>query len=238
MDLLAQEAFVLGLIRYVIFLFSTACHEASHALVAKLGGDLTAFHGGQVSLSPLPHIRREPFGMVIVPLLSLFSGGGVIGWASAPYDPAWQQRHPRRAAWMSLAGPAANLALVLAATAVISAGRLAGVFEPPAHWSSTHVVESVQSGFLAGAATALSILFSMNLLLGAFNLIPIPPLDGFSAPGIFMTERAARRYARLGDSLRPYSWFGLLVCWRLFEHIYGPIFAAGIRMLYPELRSR
>jgi hypothetical protein len=65
MDLLAQEAFVLGLIRYLIFLFSTTCHEASHALAAKLGGDLTAFHGGQVSLSPLPHLRREPFGMVL-----------------------------------------------------------------------------------------------------------------------------------------------------------------------------
>jgi Zn-dependent protease len=236
MDLLAQEAFVLGLIRYLIFLFSTTCHEASHALAAKLGGDLTAFHGGQVSLSPLPHLRREPFGMVIVPLLSLVSGGGVIGWASAPYDPAWQQRHPRRAAWMSLAGPAANLALVLVATGAIYAGRLAGVFAPPAHLNALQVVEAVEPGFLAGAAKALSILFSMNLLLGAFNLIPIPPLDGFSAPGIFMTERAARRYARLGDSLRSYSWFGLLVCWRLFEHIYAPIFAAGIRMLYPELR--
>src|SRR5690348_11364762 len=119
MDLLTQQAVVLGLIRYLIFLFSTTCHEASHAFAAKLGGDLTAAHGGQVSLNPVPHIRREPFGMVIVPLISLISGGGVIGWASAPYDPAWQQRHPRRAAWMSLAGPAANLALVLIAVLAI-----------------------------------------------------------------------------------------------------------------------
>jgi len=238
MDLLTQQAVVLGLIRYLIFLFSTTCHEASHAFAAKLGGDLTAAHGGQVSLNPIPHVRREPFGMVIVPLLSLVSGGGVIGWASAPYDPAWQQRHPRRAAWMSLAGPAANLALVLIAVIAIYAGRFAGVFEPPVQLSSLHVVEATRPGLFSGVAQVLSILFSMNLLLGAFNLLPIPPLDGFGALGIFMTERVAAAYARWGYSLRAYSWFGLLLCWRLFEHIYTPIFAAGIHVLYPEFLYR
>jgi Zn-dependent protease len=237
MQPLTETALVLGVIRYVIFLFSTTCHEASHALVAKLGGDLTAFHGGQVSLNPAPHIRREPFGMVLVPLISLLAGGGVIGWASAPYDPRWQQQHPRRAARMSLAGPAANFMLALLAALAISVGRWAGVFRPPVRLSSLHIVEAAQGGsMMEGVAIMLSVLFSLNLLLGAFNLIPLPPLDGFSAPGIFLPEKAAARYARWGLSIRQYSWFGLLVCWRLFEYIYAPLFGFGVRILYPDLR--
>src|ERR1700722_7560645 len=66
---MTPDQMVFGFIQYVVFLLSTTCHEAAHSLVAKLGGDLTAFAGGQVSLNPIPHIRREPFGMVIMPLL-------------------------------------------------------------------------------------------------------------------------------------------------------------------------
>src|SRR5438105_6791464 len=97
------ELLGLGVMWYVVFLFSTTCHEASHAFAAKLGGDLTAFHGGQVTLNPVPHMRREPFGMLLVPILSYLLGGWMIGWARAPYDPFCQARHPRRAAWMSWA---------------------------------------------------------------------------------------------------------------------------------------
>lgn len=99
----------LGAIWYIVFLFSTTCHEAAHALAAKIGGDLTAFEGGQVTLNPIPHIRRSPFGMVVVPIISFLFGGWMIGWASAPYDPAWQRRYPRRSAWMALAGSGRKL---------------------------------------------------------------------------------------------------------------------------------
>jgi hypothetical protein len=61
---MTPEFLIQGFAWYVVLLFSTTCHEAAHALAAKLGGDLTAFHGGQVSLDPVPHVRREPFGMV------------------------------------------------------------------------------------------------------------------------------------------------------------------------------
>ena len=70
MEPLSNDILVLGFAWYVVLLLSTTCHEAAHALAAKLGGDLTAFHGGQVSLDPVPHIRREPFGMVVFPILS------------------------------------------------------------------------------------------------------------------------------------------------------------------------
>ncbi len=103
-----------GLVWYVVFLFSTSLHEAAHAWAAQRGGDPTAYLGGQVSLDPRPHIRREPFGMLLLPLFTAVTSGWPIGYASAPYDPVWAANHPRRAAWMSLAGPAANLLLVLA----------------------------------------------------------------------------------------------------------------------------
>src|SRR5580658_3233271 len=121
----------LGAIWYIVFLFSTTCHEAAHALVAKLGGDLTAAEGGQVTLNPIPHIRRSPFGMVVVPILSFLVGGWMIGWASAPFNSAWQRQYPRRSAWMALAGTAANFSLMLAAGIAIRIGLVAGYFHSP-----------------------------------------------------------------------------------------------------------
>ena len=116
---------------YLVFLFSTTFHEAAHAWVAQLGGDLTAYEGGQVSLDPRPHIRREPWGMVILPLLSVLMFGWPFGFASTPYDPFWSRRYPRRAAWMSLAGPAANLLLVVAAGLILRFGMSLGYLEVP-----------------------------------------------------------------------------------------------------------
>jgi len=173
-----------GLVRFIIFLFSTTCHEAAHAFAAKLGGDPTASNSGQASLNPLPHIRREPFGMIIVPLLCFATHSPMIGWASAPYDPYWARQYPRRAALMSLAGPAANFALVLIAAILLNLGGLFGWFR-----------NEEQAG---GILTFLGVLFSLNLLLGIFNLIPLPPLDGFTSLALFLPEDAALRLFDFG----------------------------------------
>src|SRR5918997_3227863 len=116
----------MALLYFVVFLFSTTLHEAAHAWTALRLGDPTAYRGGQVSLDPVPHIRREPFGMVVLPLLSVMLSGWPFGFASAPYDPAWAQRHPKRAAMMALAGPAANLLLVMGAGILLRALAAAG----------------------------------------------------------------------------------------------------------------
>jgi Zn-dependent protease len=230
---LTPEFLILGFNWYVVLLFSTTCHEAAHALAAKLGGDLTAFHGGQVSLDPLPHIRREPFGMVIFPILSYVVGGWMMGWASAPYDPLWAQRHPRRAAWMSLAGPGANFALAIVAALLIHAGLLAGIFRHPDSAGFTHIVAAVTPGIAHGAASILSILFSLNLLLGFFNLLPLPPLDGFGAAGLLLSEDAASRFQAFGQQMRAFSMIGLLVAWRLFGPLFDSIFSLSLKVLYP-----
>jgi len=226
------EFLVAGVVWYVVFLLSTTCHEAAHAFVAKLGGDLTAFHGGQVSLDPLPHIRREPFGMLLFPIISYAMGGWMMGWASAPYDPLWSLRYPRRAAWMSLAGPGANYTLTILAAILIHVGMWTGIFTPGSP-NFTHVVEGTSPGLPAAAATFLSLLFSLNLLLGTFNLIPVPPLDGFSAIGLLLPESGARRFQELGHSIRGFTMIGLLIAWYVFTPVFGPLFTLSLSALYP-----
>ena len=233
MDSITPELLTLGLLQYIVFLLSTTCHEASHALAAKLGGDPTAFHGGQVTLNPLPHLRREPFGMIVVPLLGLLTGGGLIGWASAPYDPNWQLKYPRRAALMSLAGPAANFTLVLLAALSIRAGLMTGAFRLPERLSSTHLVDAATPGMMEGAAVFISVLFSLNLLLGLFNLLPVPPLDGFTAVGMVLPEKTAAQYIRLGYRMGSFAFLGLLLAWRVFEYLYRPALLWSLRLLYP-----
>ena len=182
---------VIGFIEYVVFLLSTTCHEAAHALAAKIGGDMTAFEGGQVSLNPIPHIRREPFGMVLMPIIGITMGSGLIGWASAPFDPQWARTHPKRAAWMALAGPAANFTIALVAALLMRIGLLIGVFvRGPI--TQDHIVTSASGdGVMEGIATLLSIFLSLNVLLGCFNLLPVPPLDGYSALPLFTSEKIA-----------------------------------------------
>ena len=225
--------FAEALIWYVLFLFSTTFHEAGHAWVAKLGGDLTAYHGGQVSLNPEAHIRREPLGMVVLPIVSLFLIGWPFGYASAPYDPVWAQRHHKKAAYMSLAGPVSNLILVLAAAGLIRLGMSLQYFSAPEAVNFTKV--AVGEGFAGNLALMLSILFSLNLILGLFNLVPLPPLDGSGALPLFMSRPLALRYQKVIHS-PVFAMMGLLVAWKIFDPIFSPVFLFAINLLYPEFR--
>ena len=220
MNELTPENLVLGFISYVVFLFSTTCHEASHALVAKLGGDSTAALGGQVSLNPIPHIRRSFFGMVVFPIASFLLSGGMIGWASAPYDPLWERRHPKRAAWMALAGPAANYTLMLLAALTIRVGSMLHIFHRDPVTGAPNLL-----------AIVLMVVFSLNLLLGTFNLLPVPPLDGSTGIMLLMSENSAQRYL---DWIRgnSYAMAGLLVGLLLFRQIYPYVESFAFRILF------
>ena len=229
----------LGAIWYIVFLFSTTCHEASHALVAKLGGDPTAFEGGQVTLNPVPHIRRTPFGMVVIPILSFALGGWMIGWANAPYDPAWQQRYPRRSGWMALAGPAANFTLMLLAGIVIRAGIGLGQFRTPEFIQSyAGIVTSTNSAGPTFLTTALSILFVLNLLLFAFNLLPVPPLDGYAGVMVLMPETLALGYLEWTRKSGNFALIGLLVAWTVFGRVFQPLFSFALHVLYAGVGVR
>ena len=229
---MTPDQLAFGFLQYVVFLLSTTCHEASHSLVAKWGGDTTALEGGQVSLNPLPHIKREPFGMVIVPLLGIAFGTGLIGWASAPYNPLWSQNHPKRAAWMSLAGPAANFSLAIIAAILMRIGLAMGSFVA-LYPSPAHIVGTVNQGGVAdGIATVLSILFSLNILLGFFNLIPFPPLDGYGVLGLFTTHAGAVRLQELRMKMGGFSFLGLVIAWQLFDRAYPDLFNTATNLFY------
>lgn len=222
-----------ALIYYVVFLFSTTVHEAAHAWAAKRGGDLTAYHGGQVSLDPRPHIRREPFGMVILPVLTVFLSGWPLGFASAPYDPAWAQRYPKRSAWMALAGPGANLVLVLVAGVLLRVGLGAGIFYPPESVSFGQLAGTDAGGWWPAVAFLLGVFFSLNLLLAAFNLLPFPPLDGSAAVPLFLTDDTSRRYQQFIWGNPGLMFLGMFLAWQLFDYVFSPVFLTAVNLLWP-----
>jgi Zn-dependent protease len=219
-----------GFLWFVAFLFSTTVHEAMHALVAWKGGDPTAYHGGQVSLSPVPHIRREPIGMLVVPLLTALTQGWAMGWASAPYDPVWAERHPKRAALMAAAGPAGNFMIALLALIAIKAGLAAGLFGAPNTANFSQIV-AMASGDPSFVTTALSILLMFNVIAGTFNLLPFPPLDGSAVITIFLPDRLAETLRAL-QSNGAFSLIGLLVAWKVFPMFIGPLFRMVLTLVH------
>ncbi len=218
---------------YVVFLFSTVLHEAAHAWAALLGGDRTAYHGGQVSLDPRPHIKREPFGMVVLPLISVVLSGWPFGFASAPYDPRWAMRFPKRAALMALAGPAANLAIVVLAALAVRLGVMTGVFEAPASIRFGHIAQAPGGGLWAAVAFVVGVFFSLNLVLFALNIIPLPPLDGSAAVPLLLSDRATEKYQQFLWNQPGLAWIGILIAWQVFDQIFNPLFLLAVNVLYP-----
>jgi Zn-dependent protease len=219
-----------GLIWFVAFLLSTTVHEAGHAWAALRGGDLTAYHDGQVSLSPLPHIRREPIGMLVVPLLTSLTQGWVMGWASAPYNADWAARHPQRAALMAAAGPAGNFLIAGTAFALLKVGLLTGYFVAPASVNMASVVETTAGPSFV--TTLLSVFLMLNVLLGTFNLLPLPPLDGSSVAMLFVPRAYQSRLQEL-TSTGMTSLLGLVVAWQIFPYMTDPFFSLVLRALHP-----
>ena len=175
-----------------------SAHEANHALVATALGDDTPRRYGRLSLNPFRHIQ---LGMLLVFVLL------GVGWGSTPVTPGKLRPSPRTgSALVAVAGPLANLALAL----VLSLPLRANLAMPP----------------LAHQFLVIAIL--LNLLLFVFNLIPFPPLDGFTVLlGILPASLAAvlKRVERYGFALIPVlfllSFLGVNVFGRVLDPIVG-----------------
>lgn len=159
-----MEPFVIFLIYIGILLFSVVVHEVSHGAVANMLGDPTARLMGRLTLNPKPHI--DPIGSILVPLLlmipALFGAAPVIfGWAKpVPYNP-YNLRYKRwGGAIVGMAGPASNFTIAIIFGMAL---RFMPQTDTPA---------------LLGVALIFMVIVYLNLLLGIFNLVPIPPLDG------------------------------------------------------------
>ena len=187
----------IGFVWFLAFLFSTTVHEAMHALVAWKGGDPTAYHGGQVSLSPIPHIKREPIGMLVVPLVTSLTQGWAMGWASAPLRSVLGRAASAARGAHGGGGPGRQLP--------DRADRLR--WTPS--WSDGGSVRVSGAGDVSRAGcrridgwadfsgTVLSVLLVLNVFIGLFNLLPLPPLDGFSVVSIFLPEEHAAKWRAL-----------------------------------------
>lgn len=150
------------LITFLILLFSAIVHEVAHGLMAERLGDDTAREEGRITLNPIVHI--DPFGSILLPLTLLAIGSPVILGAAKPVPVNFGNlRNPRSGmAWVSLAGPLSNFALAILFVILVKTG----------------ITNSVSYPILLQAIV-------INVVLGIFNLVPIPPLDGSKVVAAF-----------------------------------------------------
>lgn len=220
-----------AIVWYLAFVLSITLHEASHAFFAMKLGDLTAYNNGQVTLNPIPHMKREPIGTIVVPLISFFLAGWMMGWASAPYNYQWAYNNPKKSGAMAAGGPLANLLLVLLAALLIHIGIISGVFYQPDSITISSIVEGTGSGIFNSAAKFISVLFSLNLILLIFNLLPVPPLDGSGMIPLWLSDNSGKKYLEVIHN-SAFSVIGILIAWNLFDLIYWQIHLFCINLLY------
>ena len=177
-------------------------------------------------------MQREVFGTIIVPIISFILGGWMIGWASTPFDYKWAEKNMEKSAIMSLAGPAANLALIILAVVLIRIGYAADIFYAPDSIDFSHITASNLGGIYSSIGTFLSIHFSLNVILMFFNLLPLPTFDGSSILIFFVKGEQARKVFEVINNPR-FAFFSLIIAWNVFDYIFGPIHLFAINLLYP-----
>lgn len=192
---------VLVLFQIVVLVLAFSVHESAHAYVAMRLGDPTAYMLGRVSLNPMRHL--DPLGSVIVPLLSLVYGGWLIGWAKPCPITLRNFKNIRRDDILtSLAGPASNLAMALAALVLLIVFKHAApggaITLQAAMLTQQHIGLDLAGLPLFPIAMLLYYGVTINLLLFVFNLIPIPPLDGSHVLRNFLPYRLEQTYMRIG----------------------------------------
>ncbi len=191
-------------------LFAITLHEAAHAYAAKYFGDLTAYSQGRMSLNPIRHI--DPVGTILIPLaLALLSSPFLFGYAKpVPVDFSRLRRPKRDMLWVALAGPAANLLMAFG-------------------WAVLYFI-------LIGAGMQEEYFFRVseagiwiNVVLFAFNMFPLPPLDG----GRIMTSLLPMRYALPFARLEPYGFFIViaLMVMNLLKYWMLPVAGAANMLL-------
>lgn len=160
-------------------LFAITLHEAAHGYAARHFGDLTAYQQGRISLNPMRHI--DPIGTVLLPLLTLFVGGILFGWAKPVPVNFAALRHPKRdMLWVAAAGPAANLVMALFWAFMMNVG-----FSNPDNYFAEPLIGMAKIGV------------TINAILMVLNLIPLPPLDGGRIAVSLLPHHQARQLSRI-----------------------------------------
>jgi Zn-dependent protease len=203
---------------YVVLLFSLSVHESAHAWTAFRQGDPTARSLGRISLNPLVHI--DPIGTVVLPLLMIFTGVPLLGWAKpTPVDPRHFRDLRLGQILVSGAGPLSNLLLAL----LFTAGLFVAVRVLPAPLQEQPL------------AQLLSLGIQLNVLLAIFNLVPLPPLDGSHVVEWSLPKGMGHRYMAM---IAPYGGFillALVMSGALFT-VLSPVLDLVLGFLYSLVR--
>jgi Zn-dependent protease len=169
-------------------LFAITLHEAAHGYAARHFGDMTAFREGRISLNPLRHI--DPVGTVLLPLLTLWMGGILFGWAKpVPVNFAALRRPKQDMLWVAIAGPASNLVMALGWALLYKMGLLF-----PGNYFANPMLGMAMWGI------------KINVVLMVLNLLPLPPLDGGRVAVSLLPHRQAFQLAKI----EPYGMFILI----------------------------
>jgi Zn-dependent protease len=169
-------------------LFAITMHEAAHGYVARHFGDMTAYQAGRISLNPLHHI--DPFGTILLPLLTFAMGGILFGWAKPVPVNFAALRHPKQdMLWVAVAGPASNLAMALGWAFLYKMGLMF-----PENYFSDPLLGMSMIGI------------NINVVLMVLNLLPLPPLDGGRVAVSLLPRRQAFQLAKI----EPYGMFILI----------------------------
>ena len=148
-----------GLFPIIVAIFSIICHEVAHGYAAYIQGDETAYRAGRLTLNPLPHI--DMVGSIIVPLVAFFTGGPLFGWAKpVPYN-VYNVRGRFGEAFVAAAGVLTNFAIAFCA-------------------GLAFIIFNKEGILTTGFGQALFTVIAVNVSLGVFNLIPVPPFDGIA----------------------------------------------------------
>ncbi|MCR9246489.1 MAG: site-2 protease family protein [bacterium] len=191
---------------FVTFIVSVTIHEAAHGWFAKLGGDPTAYNAGLVTINPLPHIQRSPFGMLVIPIgmLLMTNGEMCFGGASAPIDPIWAYHNPKKAAAMSAAGPLSNLLLAAVAFATL------------------YFIARPDGDTMVAIRKIAGIFLLLNLLLCILNLFPLPPFDGASV--VAGLSRSARQFYNGLERIPYIQIVALVAAFYSLRFVFWPVF--------------
>lgn len=206
--MLSPDSFVQLLSVWAVpVLLAITLHEVAHGWAARALGDPTAARLGRLSLNPLRHV--DPVGTVVVPGVLLFMGGFLFGWAKpVPVNMHNLARPRQHMAWVALAGPAANLAMLVGWALLLKVALAFGAVGP---WQ-----------FFALVAIAGILI---NLILMLLNLLPLPPLDGSRVLAGLLPEPGARWL----DRIEPWGLVILIAALALgwLGLVLGPLMTAG-----------
>jgi len=184
-----------------VIVASLVLHELAHALVATRLGDPTPREQGRLTLNPLPHL--DPLGTLMF-ALTYFVSPFIFGWAKPVLvQPGYFRRPQQHMALVAAAGPATNFLIAVVCAAILFHGGVA---------------------FGSDLFRVLALTYQVNVVLGIFNLIPVPPLDGSRIVGAFMNRATYARWSAL-DAYGMFVIFGLIV---IFNSEFSQLFVSAL----------